>query len=950
MVKSAEYGRYDRNMNARPGLRAKRALLFGTAALLTAAAPASAAVVTWDGSESSDWSDGDNWDTAAPPTSADKASLDTVGPSAPVIGAGVSGVSGDVFVGSYAHGAFTIQDGGDLVSSGGIYIGNGFTPLTGAALVTGAGSTWTSAGAAFVGRYGLGELHIENGGQVSNTATVVGGLANSHGLVVVDGTGSIWNSGFLGTIGNAGGGEVMVSNGGAWLSGQVSLGVSAGISGQITVDGIGSSWSNTSGLYVGVGGNGAISVINGAGVQIGGAANVGVGATAVGDINVSGAGSTLTIGGVLRLGDQGDGSLDISAGGVVTADMGVLGDQAGSSGMAAIVGQGSTLAINSDFVVGSDGNGEVVLSAGGVLDVPQISLAQHSGSSGILRIGGGAAPGETNAALVQFGDGDGRVIFDHNATNYDFSAGFNGEGVIEHYAGTTILSGDGSGFAGTTTVYGGALIVNNALGGLTNVLGGGTLRGAGTLGALTIAANGSVAPGNSIGVLNVGDITFSAGSTYTVEINAAGQSDLIAASGTATLNGGTVAVIPFPDFSLDTPYTILTAGDINGQFANVTFAGGSIFLSPELDYGPTSIVLSITAMPFDEFASTPNQSAAAAGAESLGVGSPVYDAIFALADAAEAPAAYDAISGEIHASSLGALVEESRVVRNASLRRARVAGEAGDEASVWADAVTSAGSSDGDGNAAGVDRSTNALLAGFDLPASDLLRVGAAAGFHNTELDSDARASTAEIETYEASVYGAVELNRWRASVGAAYGVHSIDTARTVAFTGFSASAQSQYDASTTQVFGEASYRIAFGGIDVEPFFGAARVSVDADGFTETGDAALSGASASADATFATLGAHVQSGFDLAGAASQLHGSLAWRRSLDGGSPVAQLRFAGGDAFAISGAPTMENAILVDLSIEMRVAASARLAIAYSGQFADEGSDHGASVSYAMSF
>ena len=53
-----------------------------------------------------------------------------------------------------------------------------------------------------------------------------------------------------------------------------------------------------------------------------------------------------------------------------------------------------------------------------------------------------------------------------------------------------------------------------------------------------------MAPGNSIGTLNVnGNFVQNAGSTYQVEVNAAGQSDRINVSGTATINGGTVQVL-----------------------------------------------------------------------------------------------------------------------------------------------------------------------------------------------------------------------------------------------------------------------------------------------------------------------------------------------------------------------------------------------------------------------
>jgi outer membrane autotransporter protein len=52
-----------------------------------------------------------------------------------------------------------------------------------------------------------------------------------------------------------------------------------------------------------------------------------------------------------------------------------------------------------------------------------------------------------------------------------------------------------------------------------------------------VTNSGILAPGNSIGTTTiVGNYTHAAGATYTVEANAAGQSDKLIVTGTATLN------------------------------------------------------------------------------------------------------------------------------------------------------------------------------------------------------------------------------------------------------------------------------------------------------------------------------------------------------------------------------------------------------------------------------
>src|SRR3546814_18202305 len=94
---------------------------------------------------------------------------------------------------------------------------------------------------------------------------------------------------------------------------------------------------------------------------------------------------------------------------------------------------------------------------------------------------------------------------------------------------------------------------------------------------------GTIAPGNSIGTLNVaGNIGFAAGSTYEVEVNAAGEGDLIAASGAATIDGGSVKVLAGAgDYRPQTDYTILTAdGGVSGTFTDVP--PNPAFLDPHL--------------------------------------------------------------------------------------------------------------------------------------------------------------------------------------------------------------------------------------------------------------------------------------------------------------------------------------------------------------------------------
>ncbi len=121
----------------------------------------------------------------------------------------------------------------------------------------------------------------------------------------------------------------------------------------------------------------------------------------------------------------------------------------------------------------------------------------------------------------------------------------------------------------------GTLLVDGSLTNSPFTVTGGTLGGTGTIGSLNVQSGGIVAPGHSIGTLNVnGNTAFVAGSLYRVEVNAAGQSDRIAAGGSSHADrrhrAGAVPLSPATSFAPATVYTILTstAGDRRASAAS----------------------------------------------------------------------------------------------------------------------------------------------------------------------------------------------------------------------------------------------------------------------------------------------------------------------------------------------------------------------------------------------
>jgi len=115
---------------------------------------------------------------------------------------------------------------------------------------------------------------------------------------------------------------------------------------------------------------------------------------------------------------------------------------------------------------------------------------------------------------------------------------------------------------------------------------GGTLGGSGTVQAATVTnTSGNVAPGASPGTLTItGGYTQSSKGKLTVEIagNGAGQYDVLAVTGAATL-GGTLVLAPSFTATLGQTFGIVTAGSLTGKFKKVSKAS----IKSGLYYAPT---------------------------------------------------------------------------------------------------------------------------------------------------------------------------------------------------------------------------------------------------------------------------------------------------------------------------------------------------------------------------
>ncbi|MGN6772489.1 MAG: autotransporter outer membrane beta-barrel domain-containing protein, partial [Rhizobiaceae bacterium] len=619
----------------------------------------------------------------------------------------------------------------------------------------------------------------------------------------------------------------------------------------------------------------------------------------------------------------------------------------------------------------------IVNQTGGTVDISDLI----SGGIGIGSLSGDGRVilGSKILTLGNLGTNDtiGGVIQDGTAGN--------GGSLVKTGTGTLTLNGVNT-FTGGTTVNAGKLVVGDSshagasLGDVALAMGG-TLGGIGTIGNTTIGSGGALAPGNSIGTINVaGNVTFTAGSVYEVEIDADGRSDKTVASGTATINGGTVKVLAGAgSYASQTGYLILSAaGGVvrNGDFG---LSSNLAFLTPSLSYGiPNEVWLTMTRndVDFGSVGRTPNQKAAGTGVESTDPGSPIYNTIAGLS-ADQARAAFDGLSGEIHASAKSALMEDSRFLRDAVNERIRAAfagvgaaaspvlayGETGTDGTAtgaishalapadtgrlaaWGSVFGSWGSTDGDGNAAGLDRSTGGFFTGIDGLVADNVRLGIMTGYSHSSFDVDGRASSGSSDSYHLGLYGGTEMGALGLRSGLAYSWHDISTARSVAFPGFADSLSADYNAGTFQAFGEAGYRIDTASASFEPFANLAYVSLHTDSFAEKGGAAaLTSAGQTTDTTFTTLGVRASTGFDLGGMTATARGMVGWRHAFGDTTPLATpaFAFAGANSFTIAGVPIAKDAAVLEAGLDFAISDRATLGLSYSGQFGSNATDNGA--------
>ena len=654
--------------------------------------------------------------------------------------------------------------------------------------------------------------------------------------------------------------------------------------------------------------------------------------------------------------DGGAGRLGLSlAGGTLTL-----------SGMNTYTGpttiDGGTLAITSTGGITSNVTNNATFENAGTV----AGRVTNNVGATFTQTGGSVSGGVTNAGRVNANGGalNGAIV---NSGAFAVTGSTTGNGAFANSGTFTLAGGDFTGLSSFTNS------------GLVTAANGGTLGAASfvnTTGGIVDLRNGS-----ATNVLNVaGNVTFNAGSTYKVDVNAAGQSARIAVTGTANISGATLDVSA-SGMAL-ARYTVLaTTGGLTGTFGALAGDVGPIsaFVGVTASYDTNNAYLDVLRVrDFADAGVTRNQKAAAYGIQSVSGGNPfftgnaLYDAVLALPTDAAARNAFDQLSGEVHASAKTALIEDSHFVRDAVTNRIRAAfgavgasrapvmayadpadGRTGahaafaslgsgsvavapttDRFALWGQGFGGWGSTNSDGNAARLSHSTGGFLIGGDASIFDTWRLGMMAGYSRTDFNVRDRASSGSSDNYHLGLYGGTQWGNLGFRTGAAYTWHDITTSRSVAFPGFGGSLKGNYRAGTAQVFGELGYGIHAGRFGFEPFANLTYVNLNTDGFTENGGvAALRGNSTSTGVTFTTLGLHASTDFALGETAATLRSTLGWRHAFGNTTPLATFAFAGGSPFTVAGVPIAKDALVLDVGLDVAISRNTALGISYGGQY-----------------
>ena len=825
-------------------------------------------------------------------------------------------------------------------------------------------STVANAGAITIGdAAGLGAaiVAINHDNTVSNLAgaTITAGL-NADGILMQGNRAIVNNAGTinLATSGGAGidvfGDDARIMSNGVINVGDIAAGISTqGDRALITHSGTINGGISSAGLAY----NGSSGTVTNSGRILLGDDAVGI--VVLGDSNTITNSGTITVGAGFAAG------IDVTnfVGSNSVINTGTINVGAGATG---ILLQGTGTVFNSGTINAATGFAAIEFCGCGIANV--LTLGPGSVINGLV-LG-------TGTDTFQLG-GTGKDTFNLSligaGLQYDGFSTFN---KVDSSNWTVIGTG-----AQDWNVLGGTLSVNGVINGLVTVNAGGTLGGTGTIDNV-IVNGGVLAPGNSIGTLNVANsLTFSAASSYMVEISGAG-SDLTRVTGVATLGGA--AVVVAPSGTVAKQYTILTAtGSVSGTF-NPVVSGVSSNLNPTLSYDTNNVYLNF-ALNYGGGLNVNQQNVANTLTNFFNTtgGIPVGFASLS-------PAGLTQVSGELATGSqqstfdamnmfLGVLTDPFIAGRNGGASMgggsatpfaeetgsyayaAKKQGAARDAFakfptkadiarndlfdqrwSVWGSAFGGGSNTDGNANPGSNNSTARAfgLAAGADYRISPSTLVGFALAGGGTNFSVVGSGGSGRSDLFQAGAFVRHNAGAAYVTAAAVYGWQDVTTDRTVTVAGVDR-LRAEFNANAWSGRVEGGYRFVTPWLGITPYAAGQFTTYQLPAYAEqvlqgANTFALNYAARDVTARRSELGVRADKSFAMQNAILTLRGRAAWAHNFNTDRSITALfQTLPGATFLVSGAAQAPNTALTTASAEMKWLNGWSAAATFEGEFSD---------------